>query len=64
MKNELKESEKFEVKLSFEQLSTLADLAMIEKSREEFNSEKACFRANKTEELDKIAGILIRAMFL
>lgn len=54
----------FKVELSFEQISILTDLAMIEKCREEKKSNKAFYKDNKTDILDEIASILTEALFL
>lgn len=55
---------KFKVELSFEQISILTDLAMIEKYREEEKSNKAFYKDNKTDTLDEIVSIMTEALFL
>lgn len=55
----------FKVELSFEQISIITDLAMMEKCREEEKSNKAFYRNNnKTDILDEIVSILTEALFL
>lgn len=55
---------KFKMELSFEQISIITDLAMIEKCREEEKSNKAFYKVNKTDILDDIVSILTEALFL
>lgn len=54
----------FKMELSFEQISILTDLAMIEKCREEEKSNKAFYKDNKTDILEEIVSILTEALFL
>lgn len=57
-------SKDFKVNLSFEQISIITDLAMMEKCREEEKSNKAFYKDNKTDALDEIVSILTDALFL
>ena len=58
-------SKNFKVELSFEQISIITDLAMMEKCREEEKSNKAFYKDNnKTDILDEIVSTIAEALFL